>query len=172
MNMKNKVETENGYLPEKYSKYAAEKHQYKGNPKVSFPITFEDIPSGTKSFALTLIDFDAVGVCGFPWIHWIACDISGEISELPENISMDNTLNIIQGKNSFASDFVGETDPQIIYGYVGPTPPDKDHKYTLDIYALDCPTLSLDAGFSLNELYDKMESHILAKNTLVLIGQC
>lgn len=170
--MKNKVETQNGYLPKKYLKYAAEEYQYKGNPKVSFPITFEEVPNGTKSFALTLIEFDAVGVCGFPWIHWIACDISGEINELPENISMDNTLNIVQGKNSFASDFVGETDPKITCGYVGPTPPDKDHKYTLDIYALDCSFLSLTSGFSLNELYDKMENHILAKNTLVLKGQC
>lgn len=170
--MKIKVETENGYLPKKYSKHAEEKDKYKGNPKISFPITFEEVPSGTKSFALTLIDFDAVGVCGFPWIHWIACDISSEIGELPENISADNTLNIVQGKNSFASDFVGETDPQIIYGYVGPTPPDKDHKYTLDIYALDCTSLSLAAGFSLNELFDKMENHILAKNTLDLKGQC
>ena len=101
--MKIKVETENGYLPKKYSKYAEEEDKYKGYPKISFPITFEEIPSGTKSFALTLIDFDAVGVCGFPWIHWIACDISGEIGKLPENISADNTLNIVQGKNRSAN---------------------------------------------------------------------
>lgn len=169
--MKNKVEMENGYILKKYSKYAEEQEKYKGNPKVSFPITFEEVPSGTKSFAITLIDFDAVGVCGFPWIHWIACDIPGEVSELPENVSMDNTLNIVQGRNSFSSDFVGETDSKIIYGYVGPTPPDKDHKYILDVYALDCPTLQLENGFSLNELYDKMEHHVLEKNTIVLKGK-
>lgn len=169
--MKNKVEMENGYLLPKYSKYAEEKYKYKGNPKVSFPITFEDVPDGTKSFAITLIDFDAVGVCGFPWIHWVACDIPGEIKELPENVSMDNSLNIVQGKNSFASNFIGETDPQIIYGYVGPTPPDKEHKYILEIYALDCFSLYLETGFCLNELYEKMENHILEKNTIVLKGK-
>ncbi len=166
--MRNKVEMENGYLLQKYSKYAEERYKYKGNPKVSFPITFEDVPSGTKSFAITLIDYDAVGVCGFPWIHWGACDIPGDTKELPENISMNNILNIVQGRNSFSSDFVGETDPKIIYGYVGPTPPDKDHKYILDIYALDCSSLDLETGFSLNELYDKIENHILEKNSIVL----
>lgn len=170
--MKIKVETENGYLLQKYSKHAAEEYMYKGNPKVSFPITFEEVPDGTKSFAITLIDYDAVGVCGFPWIHWIACDIPADVKELPENISMNNTLKIVQGKNSFSSDFVGETDPKIIYGYVGPTPPDKDHKYILEVYALDCDSLPLSTGFLLNDLYDEMENHILEKNTLVLKGKC
>lgn len=51
--MKIKIETENGYLPKKYSKYAREEYKYKDNPIVSFPIILEDIPENTKSFALT-----------------------------------------------------------------------------------------------------------------------
>lgn len=169
--MKIKIETENGYLQKKYSKYAEEQYRYKDNPIVSFPVTFEEVPEGTKSFALTLIDFDAVPVCGFPWIHWIACDIPSDISVLPENISAHNTLNIIQGKNSFASNFVGETDTQLTCRYVGPTPPDRDHKYTLEVYALDCSTVHLEEGFYLNELYQKIENHILAKAAEIVIAQ-
>lgn len=170
--MKIRIELENGYLPKKYSKYAEEEYKYKDNPIVSFPVIFEDIPANTKSFALTVIDFDAVPVCGFPWIHWIVCDIPGNITELPENISIHNTFDIMQGKNSFASDFLGETDPELVCHYVGPTPPDKDHKYTVDVYALDCDTLHLDNGFYLNDLYDKMEKHILCKASTIIIAQC
>lgn len=170
--MKIKIETENGYLPKKYSKYAREEYKYKDNPIVSFPIILEDIPENTKSFALTVIDFDAVPICGFPWIHWIACDIPGNIIELPENVSVQNTLNIIQGKNSFSSGFVSETDPKLTCHYVGPTPPDKDHKYTVDVYAIDCETLQLNNGFYLNDLYDKMENHILCKASTIATAQC
>lgn len=170
--MRVKVETEQGYLPEKYSKHAAERCKFKGWPIVSFPISLEEVPVGTKSFALTVIDFDAVPVCGFPWIHWVACDIPGTIRNIPENASVNNALNIVQGKNSFASKFVDENDPQIICHYVGPAPPDKDHKYTIDIYALDCETLHLSNGFYLNELYDKTEKHILAKATKTVMSKC
>lgn len=45
--------------------------------------------------------------------------------------------------------------------YSGMTPPDKDHVYELHIFALDC-MLELENGFWLNELYQKMEGHILA----------
>ncbi|WP_310603168.1 YbhB/YbcL family Raf kinase inhibitor-like protein [Anaerosporobacter sp.] len=169
--MKIKIKTENGYLPQRYSKYAEEPYKFKGNPIVSFPINFEEVPNGTKSFALTVIDYDAVPVCGFPWIHWIACDIPANISNLPENVSVNNTLGIIQGKNSFSSNFVGETDTKITCHYTGPTPPDKDHKYTVKVYALDCETLNLNNGFYLNELYDKVENHIVAVTSEQVIAR-
>ena len=170
--MRIKIETEHGYLPKKYSKYADERYKFKDNPIVSFPITLEEVTNGTKSFALTVIDFDAIPVCGFPWIHWLVCDIPGTTTDIPENVSANNTLNIVQGKNSFSSNFVGGNDPQIICRYVGPTPPDKDHKYTVDVYALDCDTLYLSDGFYLNELYDRMENHILAKASKAIIAKC
>lgn len=47
-------------------------------------------------------------------------------AEQVENISAGNMLGIIQGQNSFASPFVGETDTAIIHRYAGPTPPDRD----------------------------------------------
>lgn len=170
--MKIKIETEHGFLPKKYSKYADEQHKYKSMPIVSFPIILEEVPKGTKSFALTVIDFDAVSVCGFAWIHWLACDIPATITVIPENVSANNTLGIVQGKNSFSSIFVGEKDQQIICRYAGPTPPDRDHKYTVDVYALDCDTLRLSEGFYLNELYTKMENHILAKTSKAVLAKC
>ena len=45
------------------------------------------------------------------------------------------------------------------------TPPDQPHTYELHVFALDC-LLDLKTGFYLNELYRKMEEHILAQDTL------
>lgn len=45
------------------------------------------------------------------------------------------------------------------------TPPDQAHTYELHVFALDC-LLDLEMGFYLNELYHKMEQHILAQCTL------
>lgn len=169
--MKISVNTENGFMPAKYSKYAEEKFKYKENPIVSFPIEIEDAPINTKSFALSLIDYDAVPVCGFPWIHWVACDVPGTVNNIPENISRDKIFNIIQGKNSFCTSFIEGTDIKLTEGYVGPTPPDKDHNYTLEVYALDCDTLFLENGFYLNELYNKMKNHMLDKTSITICAR-
>ena len=45
------------------------------------------------------------------------------------------------------------------------TPPDKSHTYELHIFALD-EMLDLKNGFYLNELYEKMEGHILEEAIL------
>lgn len=154
---------EEGYLPKKYSKYTDEAFKNGDNPIVSFPIEFKDIPKGTKSMALSFIDHDAVPVCGFSWIHWLACNIDPHISILEEDASRNKDVNIIQGQNSFASPFIGgNTDVDVIHKYIGPTPPDKDHFYTLTIYALD-KVLDLKDGYLLNDFYKEIEGHVISK---------
>ena len=70
----------------------------------------------------------------------------------------------VQGVNSFASALQGY-DPQRNSCYGGMTPPDCPHTYELHVYALDTK-LELEAGFYMNELYWKMQGHILAQATL------
>ena len=168
--MKIKVPDINGYLPDKYSKYAKQEEKYKENPCISFPIEIKEKPGETKSLALTFIDFDAVQVCGFPWIHWTACNIPRDLDYLLENMSTDNILNIVQGKNSFASFFVGEKDENITMKYAGPTPPDKEHLYTLTVYALDT-ILDLKNGYYLNDFYKKIKGHVLSKASIEILGR-
>ncbi|MBD5075012.1 YbhB/YbcL family Raf kinase inhibitor-like protein, partial [Xanthomonas citri pv. citri] len=76
---------------------------------------------------------------------------------------------MIQGQNSFASPLAGSNDPKVIHQYCGPTPPDKDHAYTLTVYALDAE-LNLQPGFYLNELYQEMKEHILAETSIELLA--
>lgn len=168
--MKISVPTINGVLEDKYSKHAAAPYMYKGNPICSFPVEFEDIPDNAKSLALVFVDFDSIPVCGFAWIHWLAANIPADTLELPENASAENALNMVQGANSCISGFVGETEKKIIYRYTGPTPPDKDHKYTLTAYALDC-MLDLKEGYYLNEFLDASDGHIIDKASVKLIGR-
>ncbi|WP_026883447.1 YbhB/YbcL family Raf kinase inhibitor-like protein [Clostridium akagii] len=169
--MKINVKTENGYLPNKYSKFAGENYEYKGNPCVSFPIEFTDVSDKVKSIALTFLDHDAIPVCGFTWIHWLACNIPPTIRTLPKNISVDNTLNVLQGQNSFASPFIGETDHIITNRYIGPTPPDKDHEYTLKVYGLD-KKLDLNEGYFMNDFYKLINGHIVESAELKILGRC
>lgn len=49
--------------------------------------------------------------------------------------------------------------------YGGMTPPDQAHTYELHVFALD-GLLDLQTGFYLNELYHKMEGHILTQCAL------
>lgn len=168
--MRIEVLKENDFLSDKYSKHAKEQYKYKGNPFVSFPIKIFNKPEGTKTLALTLIDHDAIPVCGFSWIHWTACNIPGDIDYLPENISADNLLNIVQGKNSFSSPFVEEKDPNITERYAGPAPPDKNHKYTLTVYALDSE-LKLENGYYLNDFHDKIKNCVLNFSEIEILSR-
>lgn len=54
--------------------------------------------------------------------------------------------------------------------YIGPCPPDKDHLYTLTVYALD-KELDLKEGFFLNELRHAMNGHILAQASHDFVGR-
>lgn len=96
--MKINVALSNGYLPDRFGKYAPATDKLHDLPIRSFPIEISGLPTDTAALALTLIDYDAVPVAGFPWIHWIATDIA--VTDLiPENASALET-EMTQGKNS------------------------------------------------------------------------
>lgn len=151
-----------GYLPDAYAKYADRKGLYGTMPERSFPFEVEDVPANTVSLALVFYDVDSIPVCGFPWIHWCACGIPGDVREFPEDASRKQSFGMVQGKNSSASRLVGSRDPMLTCRYNGPQPPDRDHVYTLRVYALG-NTPQLKEGFWANELLHAMEGHVLAE---------
>lgn len=55
--------------------------------------------------------------------------------------------------------------------FVGPTPPDRDHNYTLKVFALSEKT-GLKNGFWVNELLNKVKDLTLGTVELDLIGKC
>ena len=95
-----KIKTNFTTIPQEFSKGAAEKDVILGNPVRSFPFRIEELPENTKAIAFSLIDYDAVPVCSFPWIHWLVTDFdaSGNYVEIPENASLELLDSLIQGK--------------------------------------------------------------------------
>lgn len=134
-----------------------------GIPMYSLPLKIKDAPKKTKSYAIFLEDKDAIPVSGgFSWIHWVAANITEK--EIPENAS--RTLkNIVQGLNSWISIQGGQKPKESCMYYGGMTPPDKAHIYEIHVYALDC-MVDLENGFYANELFRKMDGHILDEYTL------
>lgn len=155
-----------GYLPDSYGKFALEADHYLDHPIRSFPFEIIDAPEDTVSFALTFVDYDAIPVAGFAWIHWTACNIPATYTKIPDNFSQDADETVIQGTNSCSSRFLNiDFDPKLYYRYIGPQPPDQTHDYTLTVYALDCH-LDLSEGFYMNELRKAMKGHILDQAVL------
>ncbi|MFT4185765.1 MAG: YbhB/YbcL family Raf kinase inhibitor-like protein [Micrococcaceae bacterium] len=167
--MKITTKFENNVLPTDYAIGAGEKDSVRGNPVRSFPFTLEDVPEGTNTLAITFIDYDAVPVCAFPWIHWLAVNIPGDFTEIPDDYSREDKEHV-KGKSSLASGLLDEDNSDIDTLYVGPMPPDKDHDYTLTVYALDAE-LDLKEGFYLNEFFKAAKDHTLDKATTTLIGK-
>ena len=142
-------------------RYGAKGTEFVGDmPSHSIPFRIRDAPKGTVCFAVVFEDFDAVPVCGFDWIHWTVADLTSE--EVPEGESGKGTL--IEGCNSWHG-IGGDLTREQASAYGGMAPPDKEHEYTLTVYALDCKT-GLGKGFYLNELRRAMKGHVLAHCTV------
>ncbi len=162
--MKIHVELQAGYLPDAYSKYASENAKQAGQPIVSFPITLEQLPENTTSLALSLIDYDATPRTGFPFIHWLAADmpVSPVIA-----VDFSRRFDGPQGHNSWASRFYDFNDPYVMTHYAGPVPPDKPHRYTLRVFAVDVLT-GLPNAFYYNTFLDALAEHVIDSAFVVL----
>ena len=158
----------NGFIPDQYAKFAPDNYRYDGMPTVNFPVIITDIPKNAQSLSVSLIDYDAVPVGGFPWIHWLAANLP--VTNIPEHLKAHQLKNVIDGTNSTWHDVKmnqAPENPEINQAYIGPMPPDKTHLYTLRVCALDT-NLPLQNGFFLNDLRTQSAAHILASATLEL----
>jgi Raf kinase inhibitor-like YbhB/YbcL family protein len=123
-------------------------------PDFSPPLTWSEVPEGTRSLALICDDPDApVGT----WVHWVYYDIPPDIGGLPENVSTQDKPAIggIQGINDFRRK-----------GYGGPCPPGGTHRYYFKLYALDTQ-LNLKAGANKQQLLAAMQGHVRAEAELM-----
>ncbi|MCI5942739.1 MAG: YbhB/YbcL family Raf kinase inhibitor-like protein [Ligilactobacillus animalis] len=170
--MKIKVNFKNYTIPAEYAKGASMQDTLLGNPIRSFPFQICEIPANTKYLAFSLIDHDAVPVCGFSWVHWVVANIPTshkQLINIPENFSRTDHKHL-SGKNSFSTPFL-ETDFSLIENnYVGPTPPDSDHQYLLKVYALK-DKLDLKDHFYFNDFLEQVNLAELASCELKLIGK-
>lgn len=152
-----------GVIERKYGKHGTQ--FLKGMPSYSLPLEIHDAPAGTRSFAIFLEDKDAIPVARFSWIHWVVANLT--VPSLEENASAEPRGRFVQGVNSWASRFLGDSKLSDAEAsrYGGMAPPDAMHVYEVHVYALDT-LLDLKDGFFANELFKAMKGHVLAEFTL------
>jgi Raf kinase inhibitor-like YbhB/YbcL family protein len=121
-----------------------------GGKNISVPISWKNIPSGTRSFALSMVDPHPVAQ---NWVHWLVINMPPNISSLEEGASRKKMPSgSVELKNSFGD-----------IGYGGPQPPKGtgDHPYVFTLYALSVEKLDLGLNTSLPAFKKALEGKIL-----------
>lgn len=115
----------------------------KAGQNVSPPLSWENPPDGTKSFALSIIDLHPVAR---NFVHWLVIDITADVTALKEAASG-------QGMPAGSKE---------LKAYTGPNPPSGSHDYELTLYALKTATLDLPKKVSLDVFKDVVEQNTIA----------
>lgn len=105
------------------------------------PLVFAQVPAGTQSLALMVVDPD-----GGNWLHWKAWNIAPTVTALAANASA--TATFAQAANEFGTP-----------GYGGPCPPTPNHRYIFTLYALN-------TTFSTEPSASQLQAAALATATL------
>jgi hypothetical protein len=156
-------------------------------------LAWDDVPDGTKSFALLCIDTDAptdpslAGKDGVEipvahprggFVHWAMVDIPAGVREIAAGSCSDGftrggkqdpagPAGARQGLNDYTGWFAGDAEKRGDYfGYDGPYPPPNDlrvHRYFFRVFALDTAKLDLPAKFTAADVFDAMHGHVLAE---------
>ena len=123
---------------------------------ISVPLQWEGAPKETQSFVIICEDPDvphSIRPDGM-YDHWVLFNIPATVSSLPENMK-DLPNGTVQGLNTSKK-----------LGYVGPCPPDREHRYFFKIFALDT-TLDLPQGATKTEVVARCQGHLLAQAELM-----
>ena len=125
---------------------------------ISPSLKWVDAPKGTRSFALTIYDPDAP--TGSGWWHWIVYNIPADAISIASNASALHLLpkGSVEGITSY-----GES------GFGGACPPkgDKPHRYIITLFALDIAKLDLPKNGSPALVGYNLNSHAIAKSSII-----
>ena len=113
----------------------------------------KDVPPQAKALVLICDDPDVPEYVRKDrmYDHWVVYNIPPTITHISENSQPTGT----PGKNTS-----GGLD------YIGPCPPDREHRYFFKLYALD-QMLELKKGATKPEVEKAMEGHIIAQTQLM-----
>ncbi|MCX8957255.1 kinase inhibitor [Erwinia psidii] len=102
-------------------------------------LIWDDVPAGTKSFAITCYDPDAP--TGSGWWHWGVANLAADTRVLPQGAG-SGVAELPSGTVQTRTDF-GKA------GYGGAAPPKgESHRYIFTVYALDVEKLDVDENAS------------------------
>lgn len=123
---------------------------------ISPELSWENAPKNTKSFAITVYDPDAP--TGSGWWHWVVFDILKNKTNLSSGFGNIDSKDAIQSVTDYGKS-----------GFGGACPPlgDKAHRYIFTVHALDVETLGLDKNATPALVGFMLNSHTLAKSSLI-----
>lgn len=139
----------NDMIPMKHSEYA---------DGVSPEISWSAVPDAL-SYAIVMEDPDSKPLA--PFVHWVAWNVPGTATSLPEGLQEQPRLvepeGLLQGRASSGS-----------VGYFGPKPPvgDPAHHYHFQVLALDT-LLDIKPGSDRDEFLTAAKGHVIGKGELV-----
>ena len=164
---------------------------------VSPHLAFSDLPSGTKSLALLVVDPDApvdrtlanrgdlrlgLDTARADFFHWMLVDIPPSASPLSEGEfsrgvtargkpGPDGPRGTRSGLNDYTRWFEGDAAMDGKYfGYDGPWPPWNDelvHRYEFRLLALDVPRFPLEGPFDGRQALAAARGHVLGESSFV-----
>jgi Raf kinase inhibitor-like YbhB/YbcL family protein len=136
------------------------RHANKGvsdGQNVSPPLSWANLPEGTKSLAVPCIDRHPVANS---WVHWLVINIPATVNGLSEGASRTTMLpaGVKELENTFRT-----------AGWGGPQPPPGSgtHPYEFLLYALSVDTLNLPVKTNLASFIKAINGKVLATAKLV-----
>lgn len=138
MNITSSAFQEGRSIPTKYTY-----HGVTGGKNISLPFAWTQVPPGTKSFALSIVDPHPVAKY---WVHWFVINIPPDATGIPEGASGHAMPN---GSKELLNTYGTP-------GYGGPEPPKGSgaHPYIVTLYALSVEKIDLPEKTSLSQ-FDK-----------------
>lgn len=159
-------------------------------------LAWDDVPEGTRAFALLCIDTDAptdpdtvgrddleipVAQPRTGFVHWVVADIPASVRRIDAGSCSDGVTahgkqqppgppGARQGLNDYTGWFAGDDAMRGDYrGYDGPYPPSNDlrlHRYFFRLFALDVERLDLPERFTAADAFHAMQPHVLTEAAL------
>jgi len=126
-----------------------------GGKNISVPLAWKNVPAGTKSFCLSIVDPHPVAQ---NWVHWLVINIPAQTTSIEEGASRKRMpKGSVELKNSF-----GEI------GYGGPQPPKGtgDHPYVVSLYALSVEKLDLGMSTFLSAFKKAIEGKVIGSASI------
>ena len=125
---------------------------------VAPPLSFDGVPTATRSLALVMHDPDVPDPRNPRriWVHWVLYNLPPTTTTLPEAV---HSTTLPPGTREGENDWHQR-------GYGGPCPPVGRHRYVHTLYALDVMLPDLHAP-NRSALLQALEGHVLAEARLI-----
>ena len=127
-----------------------------GGKNISIPLVWKNVPAGTKSFCLSIVDIHPVAQ---NWIHWLVINIPPQVTFIEEGASKKKMpKGSVELRSSFGD-----------IGYGGPQPPrgTGDHSYVVTLYALNIEKLDLGGNASLSAFKRAIEGKAVGSASII-----